>query len=169
MIKGRNREFLQPSLLDRLTDEEPEKKSEPKERRGLTEVKLRKSVLRDLSWLFNSTNLACVENLDDWPEVASSVLNYGLPGFSGHTVSGVDILEIERLLKQAICDFEPRVLRRTIKIRLNVDERQMSHNAMTFEIEGELWADPVPLHVYLKTELDLESGGMKIYESGGIK
>lgn len=167
MAKGRNREFLQPSLLDRLTDEEPEKKSEPKERRGLTQAKLRKSVLRDLNWLFNSSNLASVQNLDDCPEVAKSVINYGLPGFSGHTVSGVDILEIERLLKQAICDFEPRILRRTIKIRLNVDEQQMSHNAMTFDIEGELWADPVPLHVYLKTELDLEAGDIKIYDSAG--
>lgn len=167
MAKGQNSEFLQPSLLDRLTDEEPEKKSEPKERRGLTQAKLRKSVLRDLNWLFNSSNLASVQNLDDSPEVAKSVLNYGLPGFSGHNVSGVDILEIERLLKQAICDFEPRILRRTIKVRLEVDEQQMSHNAMTFDIEGELWADPVPLHIYLKTELDLESGDMKIYDSLG--
>ena len=98
MAKGRNREFLQPSLLDRLTDDEPEKKSEPKERRGLTHAKLRKSVLRDLNWLFNSSNLASVQDLDDSPEVGKSVLNYGLPGFSGHTISGVDIPEIERLL-----------------------------------------------------------------------
>lgn len=167
MAKGRNREFVQPSLLDRLTDDEPEKKSEPKERRGLTQLKLRQSVLRDLNWLFNSSNLTSVQDLDDSPEVAKSVVNYGLPAFSGHTISGVDILEIQRLLKQAICDFEPRILRRTIKIRLNVDEQQMSHNAMTFDIEGELWADPVPLHVYLKTELDLEAGGMKIYDTSG--
>jgi len=167
MVKGRNREFLQPSLLDRLTDEEPEKKSEPKERRGLTQAKLRKSVLRDLNWLFNCSNLESVQNLEDCPEVAKSVVNYGLPGFSGHTISGVDVIEIERLLKQAICDFEPRILRRTIKVRLNVDEQQMSHNAMTFDIEGELWADPVPLHVYLKTELDLESGDMKIFDTTG--
>jgi len=167
MVKGRNREFLQPSLLDRLTDEEPDKKSEPKERRGLTQAKLRKSVLRDLNWLFNSSNLESVQSLDDCPEVAKSVVNYGLPGFSGHTVSGVDVLEIERLLKQAICDFEPRIIRRTIKVRINADEQQMSHNAMTFDIEGELWADPVPLHVYLKTELDLESGDMKIFDTAG--
>ena len=167
MAKGHSREFLQPSLLDRLTDEEPEKKSEPKERRGLTHAKLRKSVLRDLNWLFNASNLASVQDLDDTPEVAKSVVNYGLPGFSGHNISGVDILEIERLLKQAICDFEPRIQRRTLKIRLDVDEQQMNHNAMTFDIEGELWADPVPLHVYLKTELDLESGAIKIFDSIG--
>ena len=167
MSRAHNKEFVQPSLLDRLTDDEPEKKTEPKEKRGLTQAKLRQSVLRDLNWLFNSGNLASVQNLDDYPEVARSILNYGLPNFTGHTISGVDLPEIERLLKQAICDFEPRILRRTLKIRLNVDEQQMSHNAMTFDIEGELWADPVPLHIYLKTELDLEAGDMKVYDYAG--
>lgn len=90
-----------------------------------------------------------------------------MPDFTGHTISGVDVPEIERLLKQAILDFEPRIIRRTIKIRLNVDNQLMSHNAMSFDIEGELWADPVPLHVYLKTELDLDAGNMNVYEYAG--
>ncbi len=158
---------LQPSLLDRLTDDEPVNKSEAKEKRGLSQARLRQSVLRDLNWLFNSSNLETVQNLDSYPEVARSVLNFGMPDFTGHTISGVDVPEIERLLRQSICDFEPRILRRTIKVRLNVDEQQMSHNAMTFDIEGELWADPVPLHVYLKTELDLEAGDVKVYDYSG--
>ncbi len=167
MAEPRKPEHLLPSLLDRLTDDEPEKKTEVKEKRGLSKVKLRQSVLRDLNWLFNNSNLATVEDLDDYPEVASSVLNYGMPDFSGHTVSGVDIPEIERLLRQAICDFEPRIIRRTIKVRLNVDEQRMNHNAMTFGIEAELWALPVPLHVYLKTELDLEAGNVQVYDYSG--
>lgn len=158
---------LQPSLLDRLTDDEPVNKSEAKEKRGLSQARLRQSVLRDLNWLFNSSNLETVQNLDSYPEVAKSVLNFGMPDFTGHTLSSVDVPEIERLLRQSICDFEPRILRRTIRVRLNVDEQQMSHNAMTFDIEGELWAQPVPLHVYLKTELDLEAGDMKVYDYSG--
>lgn len=167
MAEHRNQDRLQSSLLDRLTDEEPEKKTETRDKRGLSQAKLRQSVMRDLNWLFNTSNLATVQSLDTCPEVASSVLNYGMPDFTGHTISGVDIPEIEQLLKQAICDFEPRILRRTIKVRLNVDEQQMSHNAMTFDIEGELWADPVPMHVYLKTELDLEVGDVKVFDYSG--
>ena len=167
MTDPRNLEHLQSSLLDRLTDDEPDNKSEAKEKRGLSQTKLRQSVWRDLNWLFNSSNLETVENLDNYPEVAKSVLNFGMPDFTGHTISGVDVPEIERLLRQSICDFEPRILRRTIKVRLNVDEQQMSHNAMTFDIEGELWAHPVPLHVYLKTELDLEAGDVKVYDYSG--
>jgi type VI secretion system protein ImpF len=167
MAEPRNQEYLQPSLLDRLTDDEPANKSEAKEKRGLSQTKLRQSLLRDLNWLFNSSNLETVQNLESYPEVARSVLNFGMPDFTGHTLSGVDVPEIERLLRQSICDFEPRILRRTIRVRLNVDEQQMSHNAMTFDIEGELWAQPVPLHVYLKTELDLEAGDVKVYDYSG--
>jgi len=42
----------------------------------------------------------------------------------------------------------------------------MSRSALTFEIEGELWAQPLPLQLYLKTEIDLESGQVKIEEAG---
>ena len=47
----------------------------------------------------------------------------------------------------------------------------MAHNAMSFEIEAELWAQPVPLRLYLKTEIDLETGRVKLSDdtagSGG--
>ena len=33
------------------------------------------------------------------------------------------------------------------------------------EIEGDLWAQPIPLQLYLKTEIDLESGQVKVEES----
>ena len=167
MAESGNQVQLQPSLLDRLTDDEPENKSEPAARRGLTKVKLRKSVIRDLNWLFNSSNLAAVQDLDDYPEVINSVINYGMPDLTGHTLSSIDVPEIERLLKQVIIEFEPRIIRRTLKIRLIVDSDEMSHNAMTFDIEGELWADPVPLHVYMKTKRDLEIGDIKVYDYSG--
>lgn len=162
MTESRKNIRLQLSLLDRLTDEEPEKSTESRDYRGISQERMRQNVLRDLNWLFNAANLACVQDLDDFPELLNSVINYGIPDFNGRSLSCVNIPEIERLIRQAICDFEPRIIRRTIRVRLNVDEQQMSHNAMTFDIEGDLWADPVPIQVYLKTQLDLESGGIKV-------
>lgn len=167
MAESRNQDQLHSSLLDRLTDDEPDKKTEARDKRGISQTKLRQTVLRDLNWLFNASNLATVQDLDDYPDVAQSVLNYGVPDFTGHTLSGVDVPEIERLLRQAIIDFEPRILRRTIKVRIDINNQQMSHNAMTFDIEGELWAHPVPLHVYLKTELDFEAGEIKVSDYSG--
>jgi type VI secretion system protein ImpF len=47
-------------------------------------------------------------------------------------------------------------------IKLVVDHESMNSNSVVFEIEGELWAQPVPLRVFLKTELDLETGDVQI-------
>jgi len=163
------RERLQPSLLDRLTDNQPDKKNESRDQRVLSIQKLRESVLRDLAWLLNTVNLSASQNLDDYPETVRSVLNYGVPDFAGHTASSVDVPTLERLLRQAIIDFEPRLLKHSVRVKLQVAESRMNHNAMTFDIEGELWAEPVPLHMYMKTEIDLEIGSVSVsdYASGG--
>src|SRR5262245_46106408 len=79
MAELTQKERLQPSLLDRLTDHEPEHRQEAREKRILSPAKLRESVRRDLTWLFNTPNMATMIDLANFPQVASSVLNYGLP------------------------------------------------------------------------------------------
>ncbi len=152
------RERLQPSLLDRLSDDEPDKAQESRDRRVLSVQRLRECVLRDLSWLFNATNLASAYDLSGFPHVASSVLNYGLPDLSGRTASGIDRAGLERLIRQAILDFEPRILKAGLHVRLSADDSRMDHNALSFIIEGDLWSQPLPVRVYMKTEIDLEMG-----------
>jgi type VI secretion system protein ImpF len=161
------KERLQPSLLDRLTDEEPGNPQESRERRVLSPQRLREVVRRDLGWLFNAINLASVEDLSAYPHVARSVLNYGLPDLTGHTASGMDPPRLERMLRQVVRDFEPRILPGSIRVKLVVDEAKMSHNAMVFDIEGELWAQPLPIRLYLRTEHDLEVGAIQVSDRGG--
>jgi type VI secretion system protein ImpF len=167
MAELTQKERLQPSLLDRLTDDEPHLSQESRDKRVLSPAKLRECVRRDLTWLFNTTNLATTENLDEHPGVARSVLNYGMPDLAGHSASGVDVAALERLLVRVIWDFEPRLLRSSVKVRLFVDERKMDHNAMCFDIQAELWAQPLPLRLFLRTEIDLENGGVNVSELGG--
>ena len=38
---------------------------------------------------------------------------------------------------------------------------------MCFDIEAELWAQPLPLRLFLRTEIDLENGGVKVSEADG--
>ena len=61
MAEQRPEERLQPALLDRLTDDEPDKKVEAREARVFTKRRLRQAVLRDLAWLFNATRLEAVD------------------------------------------------------------------------------------------------------------
>lgn len=158
---------LQPSLLDRLTDDEPFKKVESRDRRVLSARQLRDSALRDLGWLLNTGALSQVEDLEDYPNVRSSVLNFGIPDMAGSLVSSADIVEVERALRQAILDFEPRILPKSLKVRVETEEERMTTNAMVFHIDGELWGQPVPQRLYLKTELDLETGIVHLSDREG--
>jgi type VI secretion system protein ImpF len=92
-------------------------------------------------------------------------LNFGLPDLAGRHVSGLDVLTLERDLRQAILRFEPRITRQSLVIRAVVDESHMNHNAIRFDIEGELWGQPMPQQLYLKTEVDLESGEVAVLEA----
>ncbi len=159
MAELTQKERLQPSLLDRLTDDEPTKTVEPREKRVLSLTRLRQSVNRDLVWLLNTGCLETIQDLSDYPHVRQSVLNFGIPDITGSTISSADRTVLERVLRQAILTFEPRILKNTLKVRTKAGGE---HNTVVFEIEGELWAQPLPEHLYLKTILDLELGSVDI-------
>lgn len=156
---------LQPSLLDRLTDDEPGKSRESQDKRIISMRRLRQLVLRDLAWLLNTTNLATTEDLVPYPEVEHSVLNYGLPELSGHLVTGLDLGRLERMVRQSLQDFEPRILAQSLKVRSIRDSKKESHNRLMFEIEGQLWAVPTPSHLLIKTQIDLEEGGVTLSDA----
>lgn len=166
MAELTQKERLQPSLLDRLTDDAPDKLQESREQRVLSLSKLRLAVLRDLAWLLNTSSLDSAQNLDDYSLVSHSVVNYGIPDLVGTTISSADVPEIQRQIRQAIWDFESRIFRESVVVKVTVSENQMNQNAMTFDIEGDLWALPLPLRLYLRTELDLETGNMEIIDRG---
>jgi type VI secretion system protein ImpF len=154
---------LQPALLDRLTDDEPDKRLEPREQRLLSKSRLRNAVLRDLAWLFNTTRFEAEVDLSQAPYVQRSVLNFGLPPLSGKTAASLEVIDLERAIRQAILDFEPRILASTLQVRALVELNELDHhNVIGIEIHGQLWAQPVPLDLLIRTEIDLETGKVKI-------
>jgi len=165
MVEVAARDTLQPALLDRLTDHDPTRKVESRQERIISRTQLRASVLRDLSWLFNTTNFSSDVSLAAYPLVAQSTLNYGLAPLSGKIVSSLDLAELERVLKDAILRFEPRILPHTLSVRgISPSESLSHHNVVSFEIRGELWGHPYSLELLLKTDVDLESGEIRIAE-----
>jgi type VI secretion system protein ImpF len=147
-----------------LTDHEPQKREESREQRVLSLARLRECVIRDLTWLLNSERLPSTQQAADCPEAMRSVINYGIPPLSGLASSGVDAESLEREILQAIHTFEPRLIPGTVSVRA-VETDEMSGCALMFEIEADLWAQPLPLHLYLQTELDLETGRFETTET----
>jgi type VI secretion system protein ImpF len=184
-----HKEHLQPSLLDRLTHDKSLVRVNPHTRDGLggsgdgdkkrpcpsclpgkemlSMSDLRDRVLRDLESLLNTTRpAAAFGQLEDDPVVAGSVIHYGIPDLAGRTVSSIDVRALERALRQAIWDFEPRLARSSVTVRGILDDREMSHNAISFVIEADLWGQPLPLHLALRTRVDLEDGRVQVHVPG---
>jgi type VI secretion system protein ImpF len=155
-----HKERLQPSLLDRLTDDDRD--GEGRDKRVLSLAQIRESVRRDLGALLNATQLGALVDLQRYPEVARSVVNFGIPDLAGHTASSIDVPKLEQLLRQSIWDFEPRLIRNSVKVRLLPSDTEGRHNSMQFIIEAELWAQPVPLQLFLKSQIDLEDGNVVV-------
>jgi type VI secretion system protein ImpF len=141
------------------------------EDRGIvvTQDVLREAVRRDIETLFNTERLEArhllsdservraedpADLMADFPHVRRSVLNYGVPSFSGRRARDFDPEQLARELKEVVAVFEPRLKRDTIRIK--VDTRDKA--GMKIEIEGLLMLAPVPERLKLATMIDLDSG-----------
>jgi len=136
---------------------------EAADRRNISMRRLREIVQRDLGWLLNSASLDTTEDLKPYPQVARSVVNFGMPSFAGTAVHSIDPQATADRIREAIETFEPRLGK--VQVIPEADERR---DAMTlsFRIEGELWGQPVSQHVVLQTRIDVETGDVRIGEAG---
>ncbi|MEE9423025.1 MAG: type VI secretion system baseplate subunit TssE [Gammaproteobacteria bacterium] len=212
MVRTLHKERFLPSLLDRLTDDDPIKNSIQSENHRIKRLEkelttllnqqrtldvdvfqeqrqaiqlqldqahaqysvlsasvsslkdIRACVKRDLDWLLNANQYEYQHELEPYPEVEKSVLNFGLPDLTGRTVSGVDMRSMEQLLKESITAFEPRIIKKTLKVNVVINQKKFDYNAVVFEIEGLLWAEPEPLHLHLRTEFELEGGEVSVFD-----
>jgi type VI secretion system protein ImpF len=152
------RDRLQPFLLDRLTDDEPAQTKESREKYVFSSRQLKEAILRDLTWLLNTPAPTDDEGLNDFEHVAGSVLNFGITNLAGSTASGMAGSELARSVTKAIQEFEPRLDRHGLRVKvLNAEEGQMANTVM-LEIKADMVASQVPDPLYIKTGLDLESG-----------
>ena len=127
------RDRLQPALLDRLVDDEREKRSEPEERRVMSRAQLRQAVLRDLGWLLNAVQPLGRAAAQAHPALEGCVLNLGLPPLSGQLASRIDAASLERAILQAIRRYEPRILPDTLQVRaLEATSVLDTHNVIEF-------------------------------------
>ena len=158
-------ERLAPTLFERLIDEAPERKApEPRQLRVLGNSGSREAVLRDLRWLFNSVRPGGELESPGYEYARRSVLNFGLPALAGGLASTLAPADLERVIRQAILDFEPRIAPDGLQVTaLPALDR---HNMVGLRISGVVWAQPVPLELLLHTEIDLETGVVAVRDLG---
>lgn len=130
---------------------------------------LREAVRRDIEALFNverfesGLQLTDIEQMGietpqqmiaDFPHVRRSVLNYGVPSFSGRAILDFDLAALAKELREVIAVFEPRLKRDTIRVKVAQGDR----TGMRIEVDAMLMLSPVPERLRLSTMIDLDNG-----------
>ncbi|HEY3897600.1 MAG TPA: type VI secretion system baseplate subunit TssE [Chthoniobacter sp.] len=171
-----------PCLLDRIVSAGA---SGWRERKPITFGEYRAAVFRDLKWLLNSPQFPRPNRLDRppmetgtphdcdehlraegnrrgyrYPFVRKSVLNYGVRSLTGMNTQGMNIVELENELKEAIIYFEPRLDPASLSVKLVEDHARPG--TLGFEMKGWLRALPHTEAIFLRSEFDLESGNCTI-------
>ncbi|PHM45512.1 hypothetical protein Xmau_01164 [Xenorhabdus mauleonii] len=158
---------MQPSLLDKLTDDAPHKKKEAMNNYLLTHSALRQSVMRDLQWLLNSINSESEQDLSPYPEIRNSVYNFGLTPLAGKCISEVEWEDVQHNIITTIRIFEPRIIPDGLEVNRITDANALIlYNTLPIEIKGFLWCVPWPLEFQFYSDVDLENGYFTIREVG---
>ena len=152
---------LQPSLLDRLTDLAPSEKTELREARVIDMRELREIIQRDLSWLLNTNNSGSLIDAERFPTASESVINFGVRETSGDYSSGQRADEIRKSIAAAIERFEPRIRQGSTDVTLQEGDEQ-SETIVSFDIRADMWAQPVPMELYLRSEIDITTGELNL-------
>jgi len=126
--------------------------------------RLRDCVCRDLAALLNSASLEAVVDLSAYPNVQSSVLNFGMPSLAGRSARSVDPQQIAATIEAAVKRFEPRLS--AVRVAPEVGEEGNETHVLAFRIDAQLWGQPVPQQLVLRTRIDVDSGNVTLSDSG---
>jgi type VI secretion system protein ImpF len=159
----RPRTHLLPTLFDRLRDDAPTRKTETSDNYTVSANHLREIVQRDLMYLLNTTNLEDEIDLHQYPQVAASVVNYGVPPIAGQYMHEHKWTDIERAIRRAILRFEPRLEASSLGVApLMKDETKLNYNVLLFEIRGRILTEPYPTSFVVQSAFDLETNRISI-------
>lgn len=153
---------LLPTLFDRLCDDAPNQKRDRDV--SVSPVQLKEIIRRDLSFLLNTVSHEDDIDASRHPQVAASVLNYGLPPLAGSFMYEHKWDDIRKAILRTIIRFEPRLKSSTLQIIPLQDElRQNGHNTLQFEIRGEILTQPYPTAFRVRSALDMEQSRITFF------
>jgi type VI secretion system protein ImpF len=151
--------------LDRLTDENPLDLTERREDRIIDVRQLREIIQRDLAWLLNTSNAGATFDETRYPNVKNSVLNYGVREVAGEYSTSERAELIRKAIARAISRFEPRIKEGSCDVELRADHANRA-TIITFDIRADMWAQPLPLELYLRSQVDVTTGELKLERVG---
>ena len=162
-VPSRANAQLMPTLFDRLRDDAPSQAREAPADYAVTPARMRDIIQRDLAYLLNTTNAEDMIDRLRFPAAACSTVNFGVPSLAGSYLSERKWSDIERIIRRAIADYEPRLMPETVRVApLMKAGSGEDYNVLVFEISAMIALKPYPLELTVQSSVDLETNRMSL-------
>lgn len=150
---------LLPSLLDRLLDDYPQQAGETASQRLCSLADYKASVVRDLEILVNTRQSLADDELKDFPQLAGTILEYGMPDFISKSVlDPQDRLVIQQQLERAISLGD----RRFNSVKVQLLAQQANRRMLTFRVDAVLRLQDVSRQVSFDAVLQVNTQEYKV-------
>jgi type VI secretion system protein ImpF len=150
--------IITQSLLDRLTDDEPEVPGDAAVTRAQSFRTFKTALRRDLEWLLN-TRQTPEPAPEDCRQLSQSLFDYGLPDLVSMSTESVrDRNLLQHRIQRAVELFETRLS----NVRVIAEAAAHGGRLLRFRIEGLARIDPAPEQVSFDTVLELTSGEYEV-------
>jgi type VI secretion system protein ImpF len=159
MAKHEIERTVQPSVLDRLTDEDPRTRTDQRISYGESLQNFKRSVQRDLEWLLNSRRTPDPAP-ESFTELCASLFHYGIVDVTSLSDSGDSRDRLLKQMEEALAIFEPRLA--NVRISVVEQERESHRRELHFVVEGTLRLDPTPEQVAFDTVLHFSTGEIDV-------
>jgi type VI secretion system protein ImpF len=162
MAKREIERTVQPSLLDRLTDEDPRSPVDVRISYLESLQNFKRSVQRDLEWLLNTRRIVD-EVPEHMEELRRSVYDYGIPDITSLSRDSFDSRDLLLArLGDALAIFEPRLANVRISMQELEGEGEARRRELRFIVEATLRLDPTPEQVMFDTVLHFSTGEIDV-------
>jgi type VI secretion system protein ImpF len=128
---------------------------------AVTEGQLREQLSLDLNALLNTINMETGFDLDKFPRVRESILNYGIPEISNRSIDEDGVADIVAEIRTALLLFEPRLIPDALTVTRDMTVDSHSLN-IRFSVSGEMACDPAAVAVEFIADIEIDTGKMRI-------
>ena len=130
-------------------------------RSPITEAQLRREVAHDLDSLLNTVSMESAQDIDAFPMVRRSVLNFGLPDVVHRSIDEDDVTDIRHEIRTALMHYEPRLAPDSIVASRDetIDATELK---VRFVVRAELLCEPVNVPVEFVADVEFESASIQI-------
>ena len=94
------------------------------------------------------------------------MLNYGVKEVAGGFAAKDRVQLIRKSIAQAIEAYEPRIRKGSVQVEMR-SENVSRNTVISFDIRADMWAEPIPIELYLRSSIDVTTGQVALERGNG--